>query len=426
VRVRLNILKHEAAANAELYNILFTRIREAGITAASKSSNARVIDYARILNRPTRPNRTLYLALSAVVALMLGIMACLVKEAFDDRVRTSDDVTRSTGLLSLGTLPSVNSKGGWIQTLRARTSNPSVFAKQTQGFSQQRLSDRRDRAAELEAVRNVRTNILFSNTPDVPRVILVASSSIRDGKTNFASNLAASLAKHAKTCLIDADMRRPQIARCFGVPSSPGFSDLLAGASELDATLKIWNLENLKILPAGTELEDPGELVSSARLLSIVEKLRSRFAYVIIESPPILPFSDGRVLSTLVDGVVLVGSCGITRQQSLRSAASVLSELNAQILGVVVSGVALSSDEFTGQVGEFAQQRRPHWAVVAGLLLAITAFAALIALGIATKWRVEGGLHHPRSSSHLLVPVTDPPRPNLRNSTLAALCTSTS
>ena len=108
-RVRLNLLKHEAIANAELYNTLFMKVREAGIATASKSSNVRVVDYARVLELPTRPNRTLYLAVAFLFALICGVMLAFIREAFDNTVRTEEDVLASTGLLCLGIVPRVTS-----------------------------------------------------------------------------------------------------------------------------------------------------------------------------------------------------------------------------------------------------------------------------------------------------------------------------
>jgi len=334
--VRLNFLKREAVTNAELYNTLFTKVREAGIVAASKSSNVRVVDFARILDRPTRPNRLLYLLVALFLGISGAIMMVLVKEVLNNRVRTEEDVTIWTGLPLVGIVPQIEGTGR-RRKIRFRFSAPQYLGVEDTP-PLQFVCDRPS-SIESEAVRNLRTNILLSNPGRQLRTILIASSSPREGKTTVAVNLAITLAKHGQTCLIDADMRRPKIAKLFGVGRAPGLSDVLLEESRLDTIITRSPVENLSIIPAGKPTIDPGELASSHKMHKLIETLIEQFEYLVIDSAPVLPFSDARVLATLVDGVVLVGRYGSTTQQALKSAAEVLQDVYAPLIGVVINAV---------------------------------------------------------------------------------------
>jgi succinoglycan biosynthesis transport protein ExoP len=379
-RVRLSLLKHEATANAELYNTLFMRVREAGIAAASKSSNVRVVDYARVLERPTRPKRSVYLSIAFLVSLVGGIMLVLFREALDETVRTEEDVMASTGLLCLGIVPKVASRNS----------------------QKYRFADVGSRTAESETVRNLRTSILLAKSGTSPRVILVSSASAREGKTTVATNLAATLAKRARTCLIDADMRKPRIAELCGLPSTPGLGDLLSGTSDLDSITKDSYLDNLCIVPAGERAGDPGELLCSPKLESVLADLRSKFKYLVIDSAPILPFSDARILSMLVDGVVLVGRHGATQKSNLSSAATALNELGVHVLGVVINGV----EKLPAYYRDYAKdpKERQGWrrTVIWGVILAIAILAIPMTRVIASRYKERSfseGQVQPRASS---------------------------
>jgi succinoglycan biosynthesis transport protein ExoP len=377
-RVRLNLLKHEAIANAELYNTLFMKVREAGIATASKSSNVRVVDYARVLELPTRPNRPLYLSLSFLLALICGVMLAFIREAFDDTVRTEKDVLASTGLLCLGIVPRTAS--GTAQ--KYRFANPE------------------SKTLESETVRNLRTSILLAKSGKPPRVLLVSSPSAREGKTTVAINLATTLAKRARTCLIDADMRKPAIAELCGLPSAPGLSELLAGTSDLDSIMNNSCLDNLCIVPAGEGTIDPGELLCSPKLESALEGLRSKFEYLVIDSAPILPFSDARILSRLVDGVVLVSRHGTTQQPNLSLAAGALQELDARVLGVVINGV----DRLPAYYHDYSldpTEERPKWrrTVVWSIILAIAILAIPITRVIASRHKEQSSGEGQKQSS---------------------------
>jgi capsular exopolysaccharide synthesis family protein len=188
---------------------------------------------------------------------------------------------------------------------------------------------------------------MLSRPGKAPRVILVASSSPWEGKTTVAVNLALALAQQARTCLIDADLRRPSVARTFGFSRESGLSGVLAGSEPLDAVFRsVPGVPNLAVVLAGAMSPNPGELVASEPMYITVRTARQRFEFVVLDSPPIVPFSDARALSAFADGVILVARAGFTTRQALTKAAQVLTAVNAPILGAVVNGANFASPDY--------------------------------------------------------------------------------
>src|SRR5439155_25462817 len=170
------------------------RIKEAGITAASKSSNVRVVDHARVLDRPT-PQRQLNLAFGLVLGLLGGVLIAFIREGFDNTIRTAEEVEKWTGLPSLTLVPTrVMLNGG-----SEKNGLPVSFFE-------------RPFSPEAEAIRSLQASILLSNPDNAPRLLLVASPFPKEGKTTVAINLAVALSQVGATCLVDADLRKPGVA----------------------------------------------------------------------------------------------------------------------------------------------------------------------------------------------------------------------
>jgi capsular exopolysaccharide synthesis family protein len=346
--IRYKALKDDAQTNGQLYNDLVARLKEAGISAGLKSSNMRVVDRARVLDAPTGPHRRRNIALGAVLGLVGGVALALLKETLDTTTHTAEDVMQWTGLASLGSLPFIRPLNGNRQRLNlpARVSRP-VAERNGNAASACRVFLDRPKSLEAEAVRSLRASIMLSRPGNTPRVILVASSSPWEGKTTVAVNLALALAQQARTCLIDADLRRPSVARTFGFSRATGLSSVLAGSEPLEGVLRsVPGASNLAVILAGTAYPNPGELVASEPMYVTVRAARERFEFVVLDSPPIVPFSDARALSAFADGVILVARAGFTTRQALTKAVQVLTAVNAPVLGAVVNGVNFASPDY--------------------------------------------------------------------------------
>jgi receptor protein-tyrosine kinase len=192
----------------------------------------------------------------------------------------------------------------------------------------------------MEQYRYLRTHIKQASRDFQHPVILVTSAHPGEGKSVTASNLAVALALESQEdiLLIDGELRKPDIHTLYGLERSPGFANVLAGTSSLEEVIQQGPATRLKIIPAGETPKHPADLLGSGQCEGLFAHLRTRFAYTIIDSPPLLTVTDGRLLSHWADGVLLVVRAGATRQDAYQEAARHLG--GQRMFGVVVNGVA--------------------------------------------------------------------------------------
>jgi capsular exopolysaccharide synthesis family protein len=205
------------------------------------------------------------------------------------------------------------------------------------------------RSPLAEAYRHLRTSILLSTAGRAPRSLLITSSLPSEGKTTTATNTAISLAQTgAEVLIIDADMRRPRLHSVFGIGNDNGLSSLLASElSDRDVTNAIVQDERTKlhILTSGPIPPNPAELIGSEQMASLLKVLQKRFTHVVIDSPPIASFTDGVLIASLVDGVIMVVHAGRSSRQVVRRSRQLLQEIGAKIFGVVLNNVNINTKE---------------------------------------------------------------------------------
>jgi polysaccharide biosynthesis transport protein len=340
-----NALKKEAQTEAELYNSLYARVKEAGIAAGSNSDSIRVIDHARVLSDPSRPRTLLNLGVGLLAAVIGGILIASLREALDTRIRTPEDILNATGIQSISVLPVIRN-GDATRSLFGVASLPTLQTG-TNGTSRvPRFLLEKPTSAEAEALRSLYTTVMLSPGRRPPRVLLVVSGSAGEGKTTIASNLAIALARRGTTCLADADLRKGVVSSTFGLYERKGLSDLLCSLEDVkDVIMPVPEVPNLAVLPSGRIHQNPGELMANECLSRVVSALRDQFQFVVFDSSPLLPYADGRVLSTLVDGLVFVGRYGVTTRAAIAKSVEVLSAIHAApILEVVLNGADSTAD----------------------------------------------------------------------------------
>jgi polysaccharide biosynthesis transport protein len=203
------------------------------------------------------------------------------------------------------------------------------------------------RTAEGEAMRELRTNLLLSKVSAAPAVIIVSSSSAGEGKTTIATNLAINLAERGETCLIESDLRRPLFAKAFGLTTKLGLSQVLTGETSLEnALVEVHQIPNFSLLPCGTSAAENVSLIDSEHMKAMLITLRDRFKYIVVDTPPLIPFSDARVLATLADAVILVGRYGLTTRRALVRGTEILEKVEAPIIGVMLNDIDIASPDY--------------------------------------------------------------------------------
>lgn len=343
--VEYNILKREAEANKALYDGLMTKLKEVGISAALQSSNIRVVDPAMIPTTPSRPAKTKNIALAFLVGLVGGIGLALLREYLDNTVKTPDDIETLARLPSLAVVPQFAANGNGN---RARFL-PSISAN---GHEKriELVAQHLPKSQMSEAFRALRTSLLLSQPGHPPQVILVTSALPREGKTTAAANLAVTLAQLGdRTVLVDADLRKPGVGRLLNLGSGKyaGLSSYLAGVSTLDiVTVPHPAIPNLAAIPTGPLPPNPADLLSSSKLAEAIAELRSKYKFVVIDSPPVMAATDAVILSVQTDGVLLVVRSGETPKEAFTRTRDLLNSVKCHILGVVLNAVDSTAPDY--------------------------------------------------------------------------------
>jgi capsular exopolysaccharide synthesis family protein len=349
--IQYNVLKNEALANSELYHSLLAKLKEAGISAGLKSSNIHVVDGARVLDNPTRPNRKLNIALGFALGILGGVVLAFLRDKLDNTIHTPDDVKEFVGLSSLAMFPWITSSTNGNRRLAFRLASGGdgngggLARKERLGVAKLILEQPHSPGAE--AVRTLYTSIMLSKAGAPPQTILVVSASPEEGKTIVSTNLAAILSQYNPTCLVECDLRRPRVGQAFEIRSAKGLTNVLTGECDLsEALAEIPFLPNLRVLLAGPVPPNPNELLGSEEMERVVNQLKAQFRHIVLDSPPIIPFADARTASRLADGVVIVCRAGQTPVRSLIRIAEILDGIGAYPLGVVLNGIDFRSPDY--------------------------------------------------------------------------------
>jgi len=344
--VQYNILKRESEADKALYEGLLTKLKEAGIAEGLKSSNIRVVDPAMIPSYPARPAKARNIALAFLVGLVGGVGLALLREYLDNTVKTPDDVEMLARLPSLAVVPAF---GGSL----ASRKRLGILGDEERNGQEKRIelvAQHLPKSQMSEAFRALRTALLLSQPDHPPQVILVTSALPREGKTTAAANLAVTLAQLGdKTLLVDADLRKPGVGRMLDLGSGKyaGMSSYLAGVSSLDlVTVPHPVIPNLAAIPTGPLPPNPADLLSSHRLADAIAELRTKYKFIVIDSPPIMAATDAVILSVQADGVLLVVRSGETPKEAFTRTRDLLLSVKSRLLGVILNAVDASAPDY--------------------------------------------------------------------------------
>jgi succinoglycan biosynthesis transport protein ExoP len=255
-------------------------------------------------------------------------------------VKSVEDVDRYLHMPALALIPAGRDRGRLIGMAGA----PQGPAPDTTALAM--ISDARSPIAE--SYRHLRTSLLLSSAGQPPKTILVTSSQPSEGKTTTAINTAFMLAQTgADVLIIDCDLRRPRLHAHFGAPNARGLTNWLSGETDIDSLMQTYGpLQNLKFLTSGPVPPNPAELLGSDEMRKLLSVLTERFAHVVIDSPPAISFTDASILSTMVDGVVLVVHSGRSSRAVVRRAKQQLLDVGAHIFGVVLNNVKAETQDY--------------------------------------------------------------------------------
>jgi capsular exopolysaccharide synthesis family protein len=346
--IQYNIIKRQVDTEKQLYDGLLQRMKEAGVSAGLKSNNIHIVDPAKPPRQPYKPNKMLNLALGLMAGLILGVGLAFFVEHLDSSVKTPDDIDRYIKLPSLGVIPSMASL---LPSSRRRqlAATAGGNGKGVSDLQKVELITYHDTKSLIsEAYRNLRTSVLLSSgSGRPPKTLLVTSSQAGEGKTTTAVNIAITLSQTGeKVILLDCDMRNPRVHKVIGLENAQGMSTFLSGNSDLSSLIQQSDIPNLFAVSAGRVPPNPAELLGSQRMKQGLALLDEYFDHIVIDTPPVLSVTDARILSTLVDGVVLVIKGSETPKEAVQRTKRLLQEVHAHIIGTLLNNVNVRSADY--------------------------------------------------------------------------------
>jgi capsular exopolysaccharide synthesis family protein len=342
--IQHNLLKREFDTNQQLYDSLLQHLKDATVSAGLRATNIHVVDRALPPPAPVRPKKKQNIAMGFLAGMALGVILALMVEVLDSSIKSPEDVERLISVPALAVIPHavLNGGGSWLKRRKGQEAEAKLGVELT--------VLNRPGSPLAESYRALRTSILLSTPRHPPQVLLVTSSQPNEGKSCTSLNLALTLAQRGgRVALIDADLRKPGVAALLGLANGKGLSSILTGAHTLEDVMQpLEALPNLKVVPGGPRPPNPADLLSSSGMKEVLGELRERFDHVVVDSPPVLLVTDATILSTLVDGIVLVVESGVTVRGAILRTHKVLGSAGGKVLGVVLNKADSSHDGYYG------------------------------------------------------------------------------
>ena len=327
---KLRELQRDVDSNRTLYETFMTRLRETTVTADLNSTNARIVDLALPPAEPSAPNKRLIITVALALATLCGLGLALLLDVLNHTFKSTEDVEGKLNLPVLGIVPLLPKKD--------LKQAPHLFEQgQDKGF--------------CEAVRTIRTGLMLADMHNPRQVLVITSSVPGEGKSLVAANLAFAAGQLQQVLLIDADLRRPTLAKSFDFPAgAPGLANLMAGTAKLEDCIR--RVGNVDMLPAGVVPPNPLELLASPRFAKFLEMAKGRYERIIVDSPPSQAVSDAILLSTVADAVIYVVKAEGTAIPLVQKGVGQLLQSGASITGVVLNQVdvkkARKYDKYSG------------------------------------------------------------------------------
>ena len=373
--MEMSRLERNVKINQDLFSLLKTKYEETLIKEAERVEEVSIIKRAVEPAAPTNPPRTFVNgALGLMLGTVFGLVFAFVFESLDTSIGTIEDVESFLGIPVMGVIPNFNT-GDMNDFLKEHYKiegdwEPRVYQSLVSHFA--------PRSIAAECYRSLRTNVLFASGEKNLKSILITSSSVREGKTITALNLAIVLAQVGKrVLLIDTDFRNPSIHKYFGLPNEPGLSntilgnvtwqeavrtitDIMLGDIKVDDLMATPGMDNISVITSGLSVMQPSELLNSSRVPNLLGEMKNAYDFVIIDTPPVLPVADAIILGNKADGVFMVYEAGKVARNALKRTKFLLENVGANMLGIILNNLSAESsrDFYQGGMYRYYSERR--------------------------------------------------------------------
>ncbi len=338
--LRLARLERSTKVGENIYLMLKEKYEEARIKEAGQIGNVRIIDKAIPPESPIKPKKRLNIVLGALLGLVFGGGMALMLESLDTSLKSIEEI-ENQGLSVLGHIPKIRRTK---KIKKSEKEESQIQDKEAGKVASNLITHFAPKSPVSEAYRTFRTNIQFTNLDSPPQTILVTSPGPGEGKSTTVANLAITFSQMGtKTLLMDTDFRRPILHSIFGLEKEIGITNYLVGKAPLEMVIKKTPVPNLDLITCGVIPPNPSELLASEKMKGFLEQLKAEYQMILFDSPPVIAVTDAAVLSLLLDGVVLVAGARQTSQEALARAKTLLENVKARILGVVLNKVDAKS-----------------------------------------------------------------------------------
>ncbi|MGB5013775.1 MAG: polysaccharide biosynthesis tyrosine autokinase, partial [Pyrinomonadaceae bacterium] len=341
--VKLGLLKQTIDTNKGFLENLRKQVSGNDVASQGSDNNISVTEIAIPPDTAVSPRRLTTVIAALFLSTLFGMGLALFLEYLDDTIRSTEEIENYLQLPALAAIPNIDSLPKRKLALVGGTEEEEDRSKS------ELLLYADSNSALAEAYRQLRTSILLSTAGHAPKSLLITSSLPSEGKTTTATNTAISLAQTgARVLIIDADMRRPRLHQVFNITNGEGLSTLLSSELSEDLIPKVVKQDagsKLFLLTSGPIPPNPAELIGSEQMSVLLRMLSKQFTHVVIDSPPIASFTDGVLIASMVDGVILVVHAGKSSRQVVRRSRQLLNDIGAKIFGVVLNNVNLRSSD---------------------------------------------------------------------------------
>jgi len=340
--INYKIMQQEIETDKGILQSLLQHAKENDIAQAGLTNSIHVIDYATVPDRPVGPRRAVNVGVAFLLSMGFATGWVLIRERFDNTLRSMSDVEKKLHVPALAIVPPV--KGASSQRILSRMQPFALTTNGHAGSHPELLLGPHDPII-AEVYHQLRASLLLSRDGLELKSLLVTSSLPSEGKTTTAINTAISLAESgSNVLLVDGDLRRPNLHQILEVDNAAGLSNALSNGMDSTAVLSLikqTQIEGLSLLTSGQQLKDSARLLDHEKLSQIMATLGSKFSYIVIDSPPIVPFADSVILGAEVDGVLMVVQGGKSPQEIVLRSLRLLDDVDAVVVGVLLNNTKL-------------------------------------------------------------------------------------
>jgi succinoglycan biosynthesis transport protein ExoP len=308
--IELSILRREADTNRQQYEALLRRFNSLNAESGIQTNNLSIVDRANVPDRSSWPRLSLNLAVALILGMLLSALFVFLREQLFNAIRTPDEVRTATGMAILGVVPSSDTP-------------------------EEDLDD--PKSVQSDAYNSVRTSLSLLSPNGVPATVMFTSTQQGEGKSTACRALALSLSRLGRRVIVvDADLRRPNVHRLFGLPNRQGLSNLLSGQIVMEQAIHNSADSKIDFIVAGDIPPNPTELINSAQMVALLRELRNAYDIVLVDSAPVLGLADAVILSSEVEATVYVIESGRNPVRQIQASLSRLAQSGGTIAGAVL------------------------------------------------------------------------------------------